>query len=267
MAVDPISTAGTTDGTGEGGTTDVVAGTPPDATAGGTEGTLTPQEAAAIREENARLKAAQDQLLGEKNKFEETSRENETLRRQLAGGGVVPPTSAQDPRVLMAQQIARDYAISQDPDSPLEDRVAATARVQAAGIRYTQHMEQENAFARELLSIPEPHRSEVEMRARRDGVMPGWALKDLESELWRKSQSESEAERKRREAEEALRKTTGGKPQTTITPVAGGAIAEAGYTEDEYAELSRRAGPPEWNQEARKRLDKIDLGLIKPRAG
>lgn len=265
MADDPSSTAGTPDVVGEGGTP-AGAGTP-QIPEGGTEGNLTPEQIAQLQTdaaEAARLKLAQEQWLGEK---EAISRERDEARRQLAGGGVVPPTHAQDPQVHMAQQLARDYAVSQDPDSPMDERIAANARVTAASIRFTQYSEQERAFDRELNTIPAADRAEVEMRARRDGLMPGWAMKDVESERWRKSQSETEPERKRREAEESLRRTTGGKPYTTITPVAGGAIAEAGFTEDEYPDLVARAGPPHWDQKARKRLEDIDRGLIKPRAG
>jgi hypothetical protein len=262
-------TAGTPDVVEDDGTP-TGAGTPQTATEGGTAA-LTPEQIAQLQAdaaEAARLKAAQQQWLGEKDSI---SRERDDLRRQLAGGGVVPPTYAQDPRVLQAQQLAQDYAISQDPNSPLEDRVAASARLNAANINYTRNLEgqykQEAAFRAELDLVPIADRPEVERRARQEQVMPSWAHKALNAERWEQSQTQSDAERKRKEAEEALRRTGGGKPATVITPVAGGTIADAGFTEDEYAELVSRAGPPHWDMKARKRLDDIDLGRVKPRAG
>jgi hypothetical protein len=274
MATDPSSTAGTTVGAGEGGSVDdLTPGTPQATAAGGTEGDQAQlaEQLAAAQAEIDRLQRAHEQSLGEKNRLEQLDAEVQTLRRQIAGGGIVPPTTASDPRVQMAQQLNNDYLLTQDPNAPIEDRLAAQGRLAAANIAYTRQLEgqtqEQRQFNAELSQVPEADRREVELRAHRDGVMPNWAFQSLKSERWDKMQQQTEAERKRSEATETLRRQQGGKPNTSVTPVPAGAIADAGYTDDEYDNLVRQAGPPTYNPEARKRLADIDAGRVRPRAG
>lgn len=255
MSTDPNNVAGTTPTEPPADGTAPAAGTTGEPGAGGTTGA---DDLEAVRAENERLRQAQEQWLGEKTRWEQERRELEQRRQ---AGVSTPPTN--DPLLVLAQQARDAYAIANNPNADPVDRLNANITITGIQGRFMQLQQERLAWDNELAKVPSADQAEVERIAQQNGVMPSWAY----DRLVRQRNEAEKAERERQSATRAAAQPTARNVPTSITPVAGAAVRDSGYTEEEYLDLARRAGPPLYDPAARQRLNEIDAGLVKPRAG
>lgn len=242
------------------GTPDAPTGTP--APAGGGSGSggavgsgieETPEQ---LRERLAEAERIHQQDLSRLNAGEQATRraqeleaENELLRQRPT---YQPPTGM-DPQV---QQFQQDFA-------DLSERDPAAARLIVKMGQMSEQAQQATrrdlAYSREMEQVPAADRDEVARRCKATpGLFPAWAQKDLESEKWRRENAALDERRRKLDEEEAARRR--GRVDTSITPVSGADLHNAGMTASELAELSRKADAGD--SKALQRLRDFDDGKL-----
>lgn len=241
-------TTGTTVSAGEGA--GYAGGTPTDATAGGGD-QVTEQE----RAELAALRQQKDQWLREKSNSEEIRRENERLRleREQIARAYPPPTGQGiDP---MQQQLAQDIA-------DLSERDPAALRVIQRQTEATraelQRQAAEQRYYRELDSIPNEHRADVERICRDNNLWPSMGYDRLRASLYDKER-QSLAEQARKLQEETERRQKG-VVRTDGAPAPPAPPNTNKITRSDYAIAARQAALG--NPQARATIAKYDAGLL-----
>lgn len=224
-------------------------GTPAAQPEGGNAG-LTAEEKAELE----RLKSEKGQWLAEKTNYEEAKRRLQELEQASQS---TPPTGY-DPQ---NEALLRSYQDLAERDPAVAQIITAVAQSTQAQL---QRQQAELRWYRELDSVPATDRAEVEARARRLGVSPAWAQRDLDAERYTKTQKELEAERQRLAVErEALNRP---KTVSTVASPSPPAMPRGDeITAEEYARACDRA--EKGDAEARRLLDRYDSGQVRIRTG
>lgn len=207
-----------TAGTVDGGNVEVTPGTPTDGNA----------DVDALRQEVIRLRQVQQQALAEKQNLERLKQENDALRSQASrAGAITPPMVPADPMALRMRQALEEKRF-------LAAQGDADAMLQLGLLEQQQRLNAENQQLRQMLSIPDTERADVERLVHEHGVAPSTArliLRGMRAE---------EAEKKISAEDMAVRKTEERqRVATTVAPVAA-SEAKNILSLDEYGAKLRK---------------------------
>lgn len=209
---DEQTTGTTVDGNALDGTT----GTTADGNAG-----MSPDE----RQELERLRAEKEQHLAEKSNREREQQELRETRARLEQyeqqrGGYQPPTMQADPQAQLLQQgiyALRQRAAEGDPEAVVQLQIAMEAN-SARG---------ENAYLRELITIPDSDRAEVEKYSQQFRVSPTLAKKIRDGEKY------EDLQKRMAEKESQIQRSNPIQPTPTAgVPVPNRALTDGGAMTD-----------------------------------
>jgi hypothetical protein len=249
-------TTGTPGATQEGANAgNPASGTPAASTDGGNATVISADERAELES----LRSYKGQALAEKDTLERVKQENEWLRQQAEQGRAYPPPTGYDPAAQQAQRIALAYQNLSERDPEAAELISATARMTHEQL---ERQKDEQRFYRELGGVPQEYQAEVERISRTGNVWPSIALNQVKAQRYDKTRSDlAEQSRKIQEHEDKLKR---GVVRTDASPAPPAAKSDE-ITDDEYNQLI--ASAEKGNRDARKKLDDVDYGRIRIRAG